>query len=634
MSADRLLEWLTQVPFVLIFLVVAIQAVRHPLRANFDTVLLFGATALVIAIGRTAEALGLELGPIGEVVTASLIMALPYLVLRLVDDFSDVPRALTRFAVLGLAASVVSLLVVAPPRPVGLTLLLVVYFFGLELYAAAAFVREARRSNGVTRRRMQAVAVGSIFLGLTVLMAGFGAGLPELTGVWTVLGRMFAIAPGVGYFVGFAPPRFLRHAWQEPELRGLLGRSASLPRLSSTGAIVRELERGAARSTGAPYAAIGLWDEAAQVLRFHPAGPGGTPLDVLPDQTIAGWAFAEQRTIFSTDAERDDPANVEAYRAYGARAVLAAPIGAGERRLGVLVAYAARAPIFADDDLVLVKLLADQAAVILESRALIDEAARVRAREEATRLKDDFLSAAAHDLKTPLTTVVAQAQLLEWRATLDPSSPDDVVGIRRVIREAKRLSCLVHELLDAATVEQGGLIGTHEAVDLAEIAREVGQRQASDRHRCVVDAPSPVIGQYNCQRIGQLVDNLVENAVKYSPEGGEVAVHVRSQDGEAHLTVTDQGIGIPEADLPHIFDRFHRGGNVDDRRFAGMGLGLYICRGIAEQHGGRIWAVSRPGEGSTFHVALPIAAPNGVVGAVGLAVSAPAAVGSVGRPRS
>jgi signal transduction histidine kinase len=272
------------------------------------------------------------------------------------------------------------------------------------------------------------------------------------------------------------------------------------------------------------------------------------------------------------------------------------------------VVYAARAPIFADEDLALVQLLADQAAVILESRALIDEATRVQAREEAARLKDDFLSAAAHDLKTPLTTLVAQAQLLQRRATLRPELPADGEGIGRIVRESQRLRALVLELLDASRVDQGKLVGPREPLDVVTLAREVCERQASDRHQCILDADAPVVGDYDATRIMQLVENLVENAIKYSPMGGEVCVRVWREGDEARLSVSDQGIGIPAADLPHIFERYHRGANVDDRRFAGMGLGLFICRGIAEQHGGRIWATSVPGQGSSFHVALPVTA--------------------------
>jgi signal transduction histidine kinase len=627
MSADALLQVLTQALFVAVFAFVGVAAIRRPRRANFDIALLFGAIALAIADVWITSALDITPNRVLTALSGSLVMAMPYLLLRLLDDFSAVPRAVMWAAEAGLALSVIGLFLVSPPLPAWLTLAYVLYFFVLEVYAAVAFVREARSSNGVTRRRMQAVAAGSIFLGLAILMAGFQIGLPALAGLWTALSQGAALASGVGYFLGFAPPRWLRRAWQEPELRAFLAKAASLPRLPDTDAIVEQMIRGTAATVGAPGAAIGLWDPDAGVLlcRYTPSpsaerflGEGepaggtagfaqrGDVFELQSGHMIAGQAFARQRPIFSTNAERDDPANAEAYRAFGSTAVLAAPITAGTKPLGVLVVYAPRAPIFGDDDLVLVQLLADQAAVILESRALIDEAARVKAREEAARLKDDFLSAAAHDLKTPLTTLVAQAQLLELRAARNPAAPADPDGIGRILRESKRLRSLVLELLDASRVEQGRLLGAREPVDLVQQAREVCERQSSDRHPCQVEADGPVIGEYDPIRITQLLENLVENGIKYSPQGGEVCVKVWRDDEEAHLSVTDRGIGIPEKDLPRVFERFFRGDNVDDRSFAGMGLGLFICRGIAEQHGGRISVNSRPGRGSAFHVDLPI----------------------------
>jgi len=272
----------------------------------------------------------------------------------------------------------------------------------------------------------------------------------------------------------------------------------------------------------------------------------------------------------------------------------------------VLEAYTDHEPVFSEDDLDVVRLLADQAAVILESRALIDEAARVRAHEEAARLKEDFISAAAHDLKTPLTTLVAQAQFLERRAETQPAAPADLPGLRRIVREAKRLSALVLELLDASRLEQGKLVGEREPVDLVELARDVARRDTYQGRRIKISAGGPVVGSYDPRRIGQVLENLVENAVKYSPDESEIQIDLAQRDGQAYVDVTDQGIGIPPGDLPQIFERFHRGSNVDDRRFAGMGLGLFICKGIVEQHGGRIWVESRVGTGTTFHVVLPI----------------------------
>jgi signal transduction histidine kinase len=637
-TADALLQFLTQALFVVVFAAVLVRAARRSLRAHVDTALLFGALALIVARQWANQYFGVAETQLLDVIVATLLMALPYLHVRLVEDFARVPRWLVRGAEAGLAASfacIAGYAIAGMSLPLPLVVALIAYFVVVEVYAATRFVREARTAGGVTRRRMQAVAAGSGLLGAVIFLILPAQVFPALAPLLDVVNHLCGLACGLAYFVGFAPPSWLRRAWQEPELRVFLSRAASLPRLPTTRAIVDALETGAAASLGAPRASVALWDDERGALRFlfrspaplaalaGPAGGAGPPgtaeaqigaavdlsgpeLLLRPGQTTTGRAYAEQRGLFTANARRDDPANALYYRAYGIRAEIAAPITAGEQRLGVLVVSAPRAPIFAEEDLSLVQLLADQAAVVLESRALIDEAARVRAREEATRLKDDFLSAAAHDLKTPLTTLVAQAQLLERRARRNPSAPADLHGIDRLVKEAKRLSTLVVELLDASRAERGLLVGQTQPVDLAALARESCARQADGR--CRVEAPEPVVAPADPARAAQLMDNLVENALKYSPRSEPVVVRVWLDHDDARIAIADHGIGIPAADQPHVFDRFYRAGNVDDRRFAGMGLGLYICKGIAEQHGGRIWVESTPGRGSTFHVALPAAA--------------------------
>jgi signal transduction histidine kinase len=613
-SASDFVRHLTQVCFLLIALVVARTAIREPTRARVDIAAFFGVTTFLILEAWLLDALGYAPGRLLSSFNSALLMSLPYLLIRLVNDFTTVPPLILRGAEGGLAFSVVGLFVFATPYPLPFVLLLAFYFFGASVYVAAAFFGAARTSSGVTQRRMQAVAIGSGLLGGGILLSGFSSLLPESArDLLRVLTQTAVLTSGVGYFLGFAPPAFVRRAWQEPELRSFLGRAASLPRLPDTDAIVRELERGAMAALGAPRATIGLWDAGEGVLRFD--GTAG-PLAFADDQLIAGRVFSTQVPLFSANAPRDDPQHAEIYRATNAIAVLAAPITAGQQRLGVLCVFAPRAPIFAEEDLRLVQLLADQAAVILESRALIDEAARVRAREEAARLKDDFLSAAAHDLKTPLTSVIANAQLLERRTLRYPEQPSDLGMIRRIIGEATRLRGIVLELLDASRTEQGRLIGHREEVDLAALAREVGERHHSDHHPVVIDAPATLVGAYDRARMAQLLENLVENAIKYSPDGGEVTVSLRAAE-QVELAVTDRGIGIPQGDLPHLFERFHRGANVDDRRFPGMGLGLYICRGIAVEHGGEIAVSSVPGQGTTFRVTLPRPAERDMVGVSG-----------------
>jgi signal transduction histidine kinase len=614
-SASDFVEFLTQACFVLIALVVARTAIREPIRARIDIAVFFAAIAFLVLEGWLSGVLGHEPGRLLTALNSALLVALPYLLIRLVNDFTTVPVKILRGAELGLILAVAGLFLLSPPQPPPFLLFLIFYIFGGSIYVAVAFFRAARTSGGVTQRRMQAVAAGTGLLGLGIPLAALSVTVPEPARDFiAVLVQVVILVAGIAYFLGFAPPPFVRRAWQEPELRSFLGRAASLPRLPDTDAIVRELERGAMASLGAPRALIGLWDEAEDMLRF--SGLVG-PADFSADQLIAGRAFATQAPIFSADAPRDDSQHAEVYRSIGATAVLAAPITAGQQHLGVLCVFAPRAPIFAEEDLRLVQLLADQAAVILESRALIDEAARVRAREEATRLKDDFLSAAAHDLKTPLTSIIVNAQLLERRAMRRPDQPADLGGIRRVIAEAIRLRGIVLELLDASRTEQGRLLGHREAVDLATLAREVGERHNSERHPVVIDAPISLIEYCDPARIAQLLENLVENAVKYSPDGGTVTVALQAAE-HVELSVTDCGIGIPNADLPQLFARFHRGTNVDDRRFPGMGLGLYICRGIAEEHGGEIAVSSAVGQGTTFRVTLPRVQERVAVGIAGL----------------
>jgi signal transduction histidine kinase len=613
MSADDLIRYLSWIIYVVIFIRVLLEAIRYPLRANVNIALFFAAPALIITLNTLSlpELHILQSGTALSAVNGMLLLSLAYIVMRLVRDFTIISPWVVHLTGLGWLLLSASLFAIQPPRPAWLTGLMMLYFICLQGYGAVVFVRESRRASGVTRRRMIAIAAGSLSLGLVVFIAGLTLILPGFATGGTLLTQTAGLVSGISYFIGFATPTFLRRAWQEPELRTFLGRAATLPRLPTTEAIVKELERGAAASTGAPDAGIGLWDEERQTLRFVLAD--GQVFDYPPgEHGPTAKAFNTQQATFSANAAADNPDYADVVEDFGAIAILAAPITAGERRLGVLVVYAPRAPIFARDDLELVQLLADQAAVILESRALIDESTRVRAREEATRLKEDFLSAAAHDLKTPLTTLVAQAQLLEYRARRDPQAPVNLAGIQRIEREALRLKELVLQLLDASRVEHNGLLGQRVPLDLVALAEEVCERYDSERHRCLLEVAGPVEGQYDRIRILQLLENLVENATKYSPEGGDVRVRLWRENGAARVTVEDSGVGIPPADLPHVFDRFYRGDNVDDRSFAGMGLGLFICRGIAEQHGGRIWATSELGRGSTFHVLLPgEPAPNG-----------------------
>jgi signal transduction histidine kinase len=603
LSADEFVRYLSWIIFGALFVHATWQLIRHPGRIQLDITLLFGMAAVVI-IFATLQAAGLiEIGSLSISIISTALLLLPYLLFRLIDDMIGVRPLLARPVLAGELASIAIVWLLPVGRAPWLDMLLLGYMVAVLSYVVARGAAVALRGRGVTKRRLMAVTVGTLFLVFNFVTGTIPRWFPSSAEVIGIIADLLGLAAGISYYLGFATPGWLRRAWQEPELRAILERAARLPRLPDTPTIVRALEEGSAISLGAPKASIGVWSNHTQTLRFN---VDGALVDIAADSPLTiAHIFRQQAAVFVEERQTNGMVETIAHLD-GTYAMLGVPITAGDQRLGVLAVFAPRAPIFADDDLALLQLLGDQAAVILESRRLIDEASSVRAREEAARLKEDFLSAAAHDLKTPLTTLVAQAQLIERRLDRDPERPVDRAGIRRIVVESERLRTMVLELLDAARTEQGQLLSTRELVDIVSLGREVARRYHNDHHPCRVSAQESIVGVYDVRRIEQLLENLIENAIKYSPNGGAIELRFEQKQGSAILRVSDHGIGVPPDDLPYLFNRFHRGTNVDDRSFPGMGLGLYICRGIVEEHGGHIRAESRLGSGTTFHVTLPM----------------------------
>jgi signal transduction histidine kinase len=237
------------------------------------------------------------------------------------------------------------------------------------------------------------------------------------------------------------------------------------------------------------------------------------------------------------------------------------------------------------------------------------EAARLyRAAQQATQARDEFLSVAAHELKTPLTSLQLLLQSLVRADATDAKSSPELFDnrLRMLERSTSRLSELVVKLLDASRISAGRLQLEREDVDLAAITREVCARFTAEAQRAgsslAVYADSPAVGSWDPMRIEQVITNLLSNAVKYAA-GAAIDVRVESSETAAKLIVRDRGIGIPENRLDKIFDRFERA--ASSRHYGGLGLGLYISRQIVEAHGGSISVTSCPGEGSTFTVELP-----------------------------
>ena len=306
-----------------------------------------------------------------------------------------------------------------------------------------------------------------------------------------------------------------------------------------------------------------------------------------------------------------DPAHLQLVEAIGLDSALVVPLQARGRMLGVLSLVRVAPRDFNAADLEAAEELTRRCALALDNARLYQQA------QEAVRLRDQFVAIASHELRTPVTSIRGYAQLLERQAakgTLDPERARRHAG--QIVSQSAQLSALISDLLDASRFQQGRLNLNPEECDLAALAATVlaafrGAPERTPNHTLRLDAPAPVIGHWDRARLDQVLTNLISNALKYSPEGGEVRVEVGAAVGnQARLVVHDQGLGILPAEQAQLFQPFARGASSQGH-IGGTGLGLYIVRQIVEGHGGAVTVTSAPGGGSAFAVTLPLAPPLG-----------------------
>jgi signal transduction histidine kinase len=235
--------------------------------------------------------------------------------------------------------------------------------------------------------------------------------------------------------------------------------------------------------------------------------------------------------------------------------------------------------------------------------------------EAANRVREEFVTTLSHDLQNPLAVIHGQAQLLLRRLT--PAEPVDpqrlATGLRSIKGAAARAALLVNNLLDAARVQAGQPLALRrQPTDLVALVRQTLDEQVpvEETGPIQLEVTVPALeGEWDPEQLRRVLANLLSNAVKFSPQGGEIAVRVAAEPGWAMLTVRDRGLGIPPADLPHIFDRYYRGRNVAGT-IAGTGLGLAGTRHVVEQHGGFIAVESAEGVGTVVSVRLPLTPPR------------------------
>ncbi len=351
-------------------------------------------------------------------------------------------------------------------------------------------------------------------------------------------------------------------------------------------------------------------------------------------RTIVEEALKSRKPVVSLDA-MDDPrfANKTSVKLASVRSVMCVPLFSQGRILGVVyLDNRVKTGIFVDHHVEMLTAFANQAAVAIENARLYDnlrksmeERLRLQqelhenetrrlALEEANRLKSDFIGIVSHELRNPLTTIRGYVQTLAGEANLDEKVRREFY--ETIEAEADRMLDLINELLDSSRLEAGRPLTLNaRPVQLRPLLERLARSQRfykfwTPDHRMVSDISDDLSEiEADEDKVHQIVGNLLTNAIKYSPNGGNIRLAAQPKDKGIEIAVSDEGLGMNEEQQSRLFRQFERIEREDIERIPGTGLGLFLTRHLVDLHGGRITCESEPGKGSTFTVWLPLHPP-------------------------
>ncbi|GGK08244.1 hypothetical protein GCM10010123_42720 [Pilimelia anulata] len=586
----------------LIFARAAGSWIRHRHPMDRDVALVFLPPAIVL-LENVLAALGVDLpGALSSVVSA-FVLFIPYLALRLADRLHGVPRPVMLAALVICVGAFVPLTFVPQPLP---AVWRVVYETAFALPGAAAagyLLAEARRRHGSSgvRLGLAATATALLTVGIIVTTATW-PDPPTWSAVTVVLSTL-------GYLLAFQPPRWLRDVWS--------GHAAHAVSVRLTAATAGQSAESIWDNYGRVVQAVAGADAVAAVLRTHGGLTQAAHVDV-PEQLLTDVPAAELDALLRArqpvDVRRPGraaPTLTTRYRGATKRTryITAAPLAVPPDATGALLLLNHRPSLFSDDDVRLLAALGAQAGI------LAGHADVIAALRTANNAKSDFLAHMSHELRTPLNAIIGFSDLM---LDAPDDHPDPAIPMkdwaRHIHDSGRRLLDLINDVLDLTKVETGHLDLHTEPVGLAEAVQDslTAVRLMLDRKGLTqrVDIPPTVRALADGKRLRQMIDNLLTNAIKYTPTGGTITLTAAAGGATVSLTVTDTGVGIRAAEQDRVFEQFQQVGDPAQRQ-PGTGLGLALTRRLARAHGGDVTLVSRPGGGSSFTIVLPAADPAG-----------------------
>lgn len=623
MTVDELVQHLSRGVFFLLLGITAYHYYVHRDNIRRDIFLVFLALSTGNAIRAVSSLIGIDaLPPYLAIIGQIALVAQPFLTIRLLTYFRSVPRWVLTAAVVILVANWLALifLAIAEETPDQSTLVSAFIAFNFAFfngYAVLAFVSGAFSTAGVVSQRLRFAAAGSAFLAVVIGSAGVNLLFPALRAYTLPLLQLFSILAGISFFLGFAPPQWLRQAWQHAELRQYLQDSQQPD--SSTDGIIRRLQESVTRGLGTNVidVKVALWDDKFEKLIVHKSDETvlTAPHHLMLSPTIEqAWESQSPIVLLEQSVERAE--DVKMMTLHKAKSMLAVPLATNEQSMGMLVVFLQHGSLFVDEDLALLRIFAQQAAIVLQNQRMVDQLyernedleQKVKARTEDLQRSNEelkmFAYVASHDLQEPLRTISSYLQLIESRYD-DKLDSDGHEFIGFAVDGAARMKELIQDVLMYSRVETQpkNFIGfsVQDAVDevckLLELS--INEAQAIITYEALPEIKAD-------RRLAiQLFQNLLGNAIKYRGDRKpEVFIGCERENSDWHFWVKDNGIGIEPQYLEQIFVVFRR---LHHREaYSGTGIGLAICKKAVELHGGRIWVESKAGVGSTFHFTLPV----------------------------
>jgi signal transduction histidine kinase len=405
---------------------------------------------------------------------------------------------------------------------------------------------------------------------------------------------------------------FQARAGENERLIALQRAAATLAARTDPHEVFDMILRSAVQLFGQGSASLYIWEEAAGVLRlaeiFDAAGREPDDPTLRPGEGVIGRVFESRQPLIVKDYQVWEGRTAVAQET-GLRACIAVPLLRSGRVLGALgIRSYEQSVSYSEDDARMLELFADQVAATLTTvEAFGRQRHAVEQLERLNRAKSEFISIVSHEFRTPLTGIQGFSEMMRDE-DLSLDEMREYAG--DINQDAQRLNRMIDEMLDLDRMESGRMTMHPEKVDLNAVVDDVAGRVRPNapNHTLTLDLQTD-LSQINADRdrLTQVVSNLLNNAVKYSPTGGRVTVTTRADGDEVRLDVRDEGLGIPPDALETIFERYSRVETKATKDIPGTGLGLPIVRQIVTLHGGKVWVESELGRGSVFHVVLPLA---------------------------